>query len=511
MEILLLNPPTKPNDLPDQSFIKWLFSAFLDERVLRIFGVEALGLGYLASHLRQYGVDVDVLDACLLELTVEECLQRACKKDYEIIGISGTQAAFHEIRMFSEGIRNKGFKGKIILGGEFATLNAERILKDLTDIDFIIRGEGEESLLALVETIGFQDERWKLIPNVLGREGGDIVLGPKGKLNLPKDKLSRPARDHARTAMEKSKTRTMGVFTSAGCAYGRCSFCSPGKVSSEYDALWVPRAWESVVGEIVETWEMYKPEWISLVDTDFLGRCEEGKIRGLRILRGCKEKGVGSRFIFSCRADEVEYEYFKEYKRYGAEQVFVGFESFVGRRLKLFNKGVTVETNKAALRLLTDLGIHYIPGHILFDPYMDYEDVRKEIDAYREMDYYALHKLTKSLCVLPETPLWHKITRDQLLSGDYTGYSYAIRDIKAQTLRSMLYKLQISLHPFFIKHYELHPTWEFSPIIRKNVKSVHLEIADALYEAIGNNCSKDVLESIITIGFKQMKNALNGV
>jgi len=498
MRVLIMNPPSQPQEMSGVSFIKWLFSTFLDSRVLRIFGLEALGIGYLATSLRQIGVKVDVIDACLLELDIPTCVDLACKDDYDLIGISCIQASITEIWDFARQIREKNYQGKIVLGGDFATLNAEKILDEMAEIDFVIRGDGEEPLIALVQSLGMK-QQWEVIPNLVWREGGAIKEGPRTKWNLNRDQCSHPSRDYAEIALAKSKTRTLGILSSSGCGYGFCSFCSPGKVSGNYSSRWCPRCPSGVVAEIVDVWNRLRPDWISFVDTDFIGRSEHGRNRAREILQGCRERGVGAKFIFSCRADEVEYDTFKALKRFGAEQVFVGFESFVDCRLRRFNKGTSAKTNWDAIKILDDLGIHYIPGHIIFDPYVRIDEVMDEIAAYEKMDYYALHKLTKSLCVLPSTHMWETLRNEGLLQGDYKGYEYSIIDDKAQKLRTKLNDVQRKMHPSFIRYYEAHPTWDFSSETRNRIKSGHLGIAKHLCELIEKGAAENEVEDFLKI------------
>ena len=481
MKTLLVNPPVLPDALTAASCFDGMFSTFLDGRVIRMFSIENLGIGYLASFLREKGYSVDTLDACLLELTLDETVQRMLAHDYAVVGITGPQAAFGEVCDLVGRVRQEGFRGRIVFGGGFATLNALRILNDVEGIDAIVRGDGEEPLLGLLQAVE-KGQNWQGIPNIVSRKNGVITEGPQATLDCDRDAQPWPARDFIDVAMNKA--RTLGVYTSSGCGYGKCTFCSPGRISQEYLSCWCPRDLDCVAAEIEALWERYEPEWLSFVDPDFLGNCQEGQGRALKLFRRLRQRGVASNIVFSCRADEVNLPTFREFKRLGVGQVFVGFESFVDSRLKTYRKGTTRQDNMNALSMLQDLDIVVTPGHIMFDPYVTMDDLPQEVEAYRKMDFYSLTKLTKSLYVLPETPLWETLVADDLIHGDYRQYGYSTRDSRVQDLQGALGAVQSILRPVFLQKYRtLGGKLPESTELSAPVKDMHCSLFDQMYAA----------------------------
>jgi anaerobic magnesium-protoporphyrin IX monomethyl ester cyclase len=121
-------------------------------------------------------------------------------------------------------------------GNFHATFNAERILRNYPSVDIIVRGEGEQAIIDLVE----YKNGIKRLGEILGitfRKGDEIVSTPDRL--LIKDIVSIPIPDRslleeeyhgniagARIAMKKFTS----VISSRGCVYV-CRFCSCSEFS----------------------------------------------------------------------------------------------------------------------------------------------------------------------------------------------------------------------------------------------------------------------------------------
>ena len=117
-----------------------------------------LGILYLATTLQETGVEVSVLDQPAKGYTIKETVKWVKKEDPDILGFttfssSGRTATLlcNEVRKIKPNIVN-------VLGGYYATFNADRVLRKYSSVDIIVRGEGENTVVDLVDTLKKGDD-----------------------------------------------------------------------------------------------------------------------------------------------------------------------------------------------------------------------------------------------------------------------------------------------------------------------------------------------------------------
>ena len=64
------------------------------------------------------------------------------------VSVQNTEAALASITL-ARVLRRRGFRGRIVCGGHFASLNAADILNEVSEVDVVVRLAGEEALLGL--------------------------------------------------------------------------------------------------------------------------------------------------------------------------------------------------------------------------------------------------------------------------------------------------------------------------------------------------------------------------
>ena len=266
-----------------------------------------LGLAYIAGALESAGHDVHIVDAVteapkqhvryfrgyLVGLSAEEIVARI-PADARMVGI--TCVFTHEwpnlVRLI-EAIKAARPDVPVVLGGEHVTSMPEFCLLT-SKADYLVLGEGEETLLELVDAI----ERGTPAVALLGvayREDDDVVVNPRRARTMQIDDIARPAWElfdldtyHANRWMGGlySDTKSVPILATRGCPY-QCTYCSAPNM---WTPRWVPRDPKLVVDEIefyVQTMgarnfpfqdltAIIKREWI----VDF---CNELLARGLDI------------------------------------------------------------------------------------------------------------------------------------------------------------------------------------------------------------------------------------
>lgn len=110
---------------------------------------------------------------------------------------------------------------KIILGGPEVSYDTKEWLERLSDVDFIVMGEGEETFLHLLQQIR-DDEKYHFVFGMAYRNAaGEVVINP-GRPKLDLNDIPSPHRFEA--DMAELGKRVVYFETSRGCPFS-CQFC----------------------------------------------------------------------------------------------------------------------------------------------------------------------------------------------------------------------------------------------------------------------------------------------
>uniref|UniRef100_A0A7V0Z482 B12-binding domain-containing protein n=1 Tax=candidate division WOR-3 bacterium TaxID=2052148 RepID=A0A7V0Z482_UNCW3 len=143
--------------------------------------IPPLGLASIAGFLETHNISVNIIDFEIEKNPLEHWLSLYQPK---FLGISGTtHTRFESFRLARVA---KSFNKDIITiyGGIHATFTANETLRNIPEIDFIIRGEGEETLLELLKTFS-TDQKYEKIRGLSFRKDDLPVDNPQaGRLHL---------------------------------------------------------------------------------------------------------------------------------------------------------------------------------------------------------------------------------------------------------------------------------------------------------------------------------------
>ena len=341
---------------------------------------ENLGIEYLKSSLVKNGYEVEIIDAWLNELEVEEVYKRIIsqKDNLLFIGISSymsnTAPTVKLISMLKEYDENI----KIVCGGFGPTFYPEEYLK--SGSDYIIRGEGENAICKLANFIESSETECN-IRNVGFLKDNNLILNDMECLNDDLDNLPFPSRDTMNTVLEKKSS--VNMVTARGCS-GNCEFCS---VISFFrlsnGKVWRTRSIENIVDEIEEL-SKKGVKYIKMVDDSF--------IDGNRDEKWCEDfaneiekRNIKVKLRGQIRADKVTDSILYNLKRAGFFSFACGIENGAQSALSRMNKKATIEDNKRALELFKKHGYIVQMGYILFDKETTYQEL---VENYQFMlDY----------------------------------------------------------------------------------------------------------------------------
>lgn len=338
---------------------------------------EHLGILSLKSFTRSKGFDVDVIDMAIENLTVTTAITKIINHNPHILGVSmlddTKSLGFDLIRE----LRVNGYEGKIILGGYFPTFSARDILQDFYEVDYIVRGEGELTLVELLDVIVHGKKiDIKHIQSLSFRDGDTIIDNPSRPLITDLTILPPVDRKYAADCLQNKQP--LRVFATRGC-WGGCSFCD---IISLYGhsrgKQWRRRPVDQVVEELAKLSGRFETTQFIFNDDQFLVKGNKGLEYVEEFALLIEQKKLNITFDLMCRADTVTRPVMRRLKSVGLQRVFLGLESFDPKQLERYHKGISVRQNLKALKILKDEKIDVIASVILADAYTTLYDLLKQ-------------------------------------------------------------------------------------------------------------------------------------
>ncbi|MBU1172420.1 MAG: B12-binding domain-containing radical SAM protein [Proteobacteria bacterium] len=304
-----------------------------------------LGVLYLSGYLKKnLGSKVDV---SLIDLRIITDKHQALKKKLRevkphIIGIS-TLAFEHQFLSDNvEFIKAHAPDALLIIGGPYATSNAESILSE-NRIDYAIIGEGEKSLLKLVEAFAKGGDIRQVKGIAYKAEHGTVLTEKEDYIeNLD----SIPTPDYALIDFKDywgsrlqfngilAEKRHASVISSRACPY-RCVYCH-----SMFGKKLRKRSAEHFVAEIRYLYNRYQVREFHIIDDVFnLDRPRMHEICNKIIQSGMTIKIA---FPNGLRGDILEYEDILILKKAGAYMLTLAIESGAARIQTLIRKHLNI-------------------------------------------------------------------------------------------------------------------------------------------------------------------------
>src|SRR5215204_3157220 len=117
------------------------------------YGLQPLGILYIATLLKSRGFDVTVLDADVDGLTVQEMTDRILASQPDLVGLSLMTPQLIPALQVSVGLKEARPDLPIVLGGAHIDSTHEDVFAMTDCFDFAIYGEGEYTLLEVVENM----------------------------------------------------------------------------------------------------------------------------------------------------------------------------------------------------------------------------------------------------------------------------------------------------------------------------------------------------------------------
>ncbi|KAF5067462.1 B12-binding domain-containing radical SAM protein [Methanobacterium aggregans] len=435
----------------------------------KFIGVVAppLGISYMAAVLEEKNFDVSIIDASALDMTWEALEKEIENVSPDVIAVTALTPTISQAMKTAEIAKKTCPDAVIVLGGYHPTFNYEEVLeKDFVDV--VVRGEGENTMLDLVETL----ERGGDLSEVKGIAFEDTVT-PLRPLITDLDSLPFPARhllpmDHYKLFNMDTKMATM--VSSRGCPM-QCSFCASAALHGSKMRMRSP---ENVVDEMEHLVKDHGVETIAFMDDTFTLKrsrvekiCAEIKRRNLDVFWGC-----------TARVDTLSEDVIKQMREAGCIAMFMGVESADQQVLDEVDKKISVEKIRRAFEISRKEKMRTIASVVLGMPGDTKESIARTVKFVKELNpSYAIFSLATPY---PGTRFYQQTLEKNLIKvRDWSKYTLISPIL--ETMECSLEELKNMQNKAFCKFYLrpgyiLRQAWMDGPMLLRTIVSVVREV-----------------------------------
>jgi len=382
-----------------------------------------LGICYVAAACEQAGAQVQLFDYIISEYRPDKLKQSLDQFQPDVVGTSSVTMNFSVAIAILKTAKSFHPHVTTIMGGPHVSFDYDNVLRSHPEIDIIVIGESEKTLLSLIPVIN-QPSQWQTVPGIAFMENDCLVVTQTQSLIDNLDDIPLPARH----LLHIPKYHTLGfpisIITSRGCP-NQCIFCQGRRMVGQKVRY---RSIEKVVNEI----EMLMGMGFDLINiADDLFTANKSRVIALcELIRSRKLNLVWSAFS---RVNTVDSEILSVMKSAGCYAVSFGIESGNKAMLKRIKKGITLNQARKAVNACKSTGIRTHASFMVGLPGETHETLNETLSFAQSLNIeYGFHFLAP----FPGTTLKEKIENYDLeiLTQDWSKYDANRAIVKTSAL-----------------------------------------------------------------------------
>ena len=345
-----------------------------------------LGLLYLAARLEKAGHQVTLEDIQLCRSPMRRVERTLLRLNPQVVGITSFSINLPIASKILKVVKRLCPDAVTVWGGPHVSFDDEAILRNHPWVDAVVRGEGEETLVEMVEQV----KRGRRFDEVLGltwrKPDGSFKRNPLRPFRENLDGLPRPAWHLLKLSQYRAFGEGASLLTSRGCPH-RCVFCVGRKMIGARGRFRTPMA---VVDEM-EALIKLGFRRIRVEDDLFTFRKE----RALAICQELDRRGLSVRWRAYARVDTVDPELLAWMRKTGCERILFGAESGSPEILRRIRKGITPEQTRRAVKMTREAGIGVLASFVLGLPGETPQTLRQTLEFADSLHVpYTLNLLT---------------------------------------------------------------------------------------------------------------------
>lgn len=384
---------------------------FIDPGTKKLSLMPHVGLGYVAAVLEQDGHDVSILDT---GVATKPEADRFFGTAFDALGVTATSFTYREATEVIRAYKTAHPRVPVVLGGPHVTIAAEEVFQ-CGDIDFAVRGEGEQTMKELAGLLGqglpSGHEAYGDILGLMYRDHDTIQVNRPRPRNRALDELPFP--DYPTLPMERYEVYPL--LTSRGCPY-RCTFCAAHVLCG---GLWRGRSPENLVDEVQHQRSIWGDRRVVVCDDNFNLRVDRAKKFCTLLL----DNNIHMDWVcWSFRADRADPDLLEVMRESGCNSIAVGVESANPTVLKNIRKNETIDKIEAGIKNIKESGILCQTLNMIGNQGDNLDTVRETIAFSRRLMVDAAFYMA---IPYPKTELWDYVVKSgRFLKPDYTQFHH---------------------------------------------------------------------------------------
>jgi anaerobic magnesium-protoporphyrin IX monomethyl ester cyclase len=410
-----------------------------------------LGLPLIGGLLCQRGHDVVIYCEMLAPVDWGEVAEWA-----DVVGFSCTTSTAPAAYIMAARARLAGIP--TVIGGPHVTFLPDEALDHC---DYVVRGEGQVTMLELVEALAEgRDRQGPSVPASRPREERlRAILGlsyqdSQGRKvhNPPRSPCSQeefaalPPPDLS-LIVGHERMEVMPIMTQWGCPFN-CDFCSVIQMFGR-------KVRYRHVADVLDELEQRRPAYVFFYDDNFV----VDRKRTVALLQGVIERGLSFKWTAQMRADtvykdrrtgELDHGLLRLMRDSGCFMVFCGFESANPATLVAYNKRQSIQTITDSIRAFHAYGIYVHGMFVLGSDKDDVANIRYTVDFALRNKIDTVQFLILTPC--PGTPFYERMERE----GRILSYAWELYDghhTVMQPARMSPYALQMETYRAMARFY----------------------------------------------------------
>jgi len=315
------------------------------------------GLLALAAFIERElkNVEIDILDCQAESKDWKDVEKHIASYSPHLVAASGFSCNAYVCAKLAETAKKVDPNIVTVVGGQHFTSTDIESMSSFPEIDFIVRGEGEWTIVELIEAIREKSDLGK-VNGLTFRNDDEIVRSPPRDLIHDLDTLPYPAYHLVEKNLSKyhftmmaGKSRYLILEGSRGC-WHRCSFCTQWR---HWNGAWRTKSPKRIAMEMAHMRDELGAGFIWLTDDNF----EYGR-RGVDLAEELDAQGFNDStpWFFQSRTDSIvkNPDVVAKLRKVGNNWQLIGVENGSPQTLSDFKKGASVNDAKEAVRILKE-------------------------------------------------------------------------------------------------------------------------------------------------------------
>ena len=373
-----------------------------------------LGLAYLGAALEKAGVQIKILDYVVYPYQ-RDGLEAVLKKfKPHVAGATAVSMTFDHAKQILYDVKTIDPEILTVMGGPHITFCAQETLKSVAELDAVVIGEGEETIVELIRALQCGRDLGS-VNGIAYRVDSKILTTARRKWIKNLDALPFPARHLLPLGRYRALGMPISMTTSRGCPY-KCIFCVGRKMVGarvRYHSA------DRVAAEL-QYLASLKFHQINIADDLFTANQK----RCLAVCQKILDKKLVVNWTSFARVDTVSETLLSGMKAAGCTAVSFGIESANPGILKTIKKGITLEQIRNAVRMCRRAGIRAFASFILGLPGETPQTIKETLDFAANLQPEGLAYGFHILAPFPGTEVREQADRlgIRILTDEWSKY-----------------------------------------------------------------------------------------